>query len=69
MDTVTIHGFCRDGGRHRISTIHSHMLSRCNNHDDDNYKYYGGRGVSVCDEWLDIQKFANWAFDNGYGDE
>lgn len=34
-----------------------------------NYKYYGGRGISVCDEWNDFLSFYNWAMENGYSDE
>ena len=33
-----------------------------------NHKYidYGGRGITICDEWLDVQNFYNWAMSNGY---
>ena len=27
------------------------MMSRCYNKSRDNYKYYGGRGITVCDRW------------------
>ena len=27
---------------------------------------YGGRGITICKEWLDIQNFYNWAISNGY---
>jgi len=30
---------------------YKHMLSRCYNKRDQDYKYYGGRGISVCPEW------------------
>ena len=34
---------------------------------DDEYKNYGQRGISVCDEWLqDYDNFAEWAFQSGY---
>lgn len=33
------------------------MLARCNNTADKHYKYYGGRGVSVCDRWLEFSTF------------
>ena len=33
------------------------------------YKDYGGRGITICDEWLnDFQAFYNWSMSNGYKD-
>ena len=37
------------------------MLQRCNNHADIGYIYYGARGITVCEEWLDIRNFVDWA--------
>lgn len=31
---------------------YNHMISRCNNPNDKGYSYYGGRGITVCAEWL-----------------
>lgn len=43
------------------------MRSRCYNSKSDDYKYYGGRGITVCDEWLNNpQSFFDWALSNGY---
>lgn len=43
------------------------MLSRCYNENDKGYARYGGRGISVCDEWKnDFQAFYDWAYSNGY---
>lgn len=33
------------------------MKSRCSNPDADNYDYYGARGISVCDRWLEFKNF------------
>ena len=33
------------------------MIKRCNNEKCDSYKNYGGRGITVCNEWLDFEKF------------
>lgn len=27
------------------------MRDRCNNPNNDNFKWYGGRGIKVCEEW------------------
>ena len=32
-------------------------MGRCYNSNRDGYKYYGGRGISVCKEWLDFRNF------------
>ena len=34
-----------------------YMLSRCRNKKDSGYKYYGGRGIKVCDRWLNFENF------------
>ena len=40
---------------------------RCYNPRTDSYKYYGGRGITICNEWLlDFMNFYNWAIDNNY---
>lgn len=45
------------------------MKSRCNNPNDKDYKHYGGRGITVCEEWVnDSMCFINWALENGYND-
>lgn len=43
------------------------MKDRCANPNATQYNNYGGRGITVCDEWKnDFQPFYNWAMDNGY---
>lgn len=42
-----------------IYTIWSSMKKRCNNPKDCNYKYYGAKGISVCDEWQTFVNFYN----------
>jgi len=33
------------------------MISRCTNHKSDSYPSYGGRGIKVCDRWMDFGNF------------
>lgn len=43
------------------------MISRCYNYKDKNYKNYGERGISVCNEWIDdANVFIKWALENGW---
>ncbi|CAM0040596.1 HNH endonuclease [Vibrio phage K404] len=36
------------------------MLARCYQETHKHYKYYGGRGVTVCEEWRNFQNFSDW---------
>ena len=54
----------------RLYRIWSNMKSRCLNPKVHNYKHYGGKGVSVCDEWLqNFKAFYDWAIASGYKDD
>lgn len=45
------------------------MKERCYNRNKIAYKNYGGRGITICNEWLnDFLSFYNWAMKNGYND-
>ena len=54
----------------RLRYIYDNMKSRCCNKNNKSYKNYGGRGITICKEWLDKEKgfdnFYNWAIKNGY---
>ena len=52
----------------RMYNIWKGMRKRCNNNKSANYKHYGARGISVCDEWDDFVKFEKWAIEKGYED-
>lgn len=51
----------------RIYQSWSSMKKRCLNTNDPAYKDYGGRGIKVCEEWLDFEKFYQ-DMKNGYDD-
>lgn len=54
----------------RIFHCWSAMKDRCYNKHNPAYKNYGGRGVTVCDEWLhDFQAFYDWSMAHGYIDD
>lgn len=60
------HGQCRT----RLYRIWSNIKSRCQNPNVDNYGFYGGKGIAVCEEWSkSFQAFYDWAIANGYKDD
>ena len=62
-DTITKHGKCNT----RLYNIYQNMLNRCYNKNAPRYDDCGGRGIKVCDEWLnDFQVFYDWSMNNGY---
>lgn len=44
----------------------SGMKGRCYTPTNQDYHYYGGKGIIVCEEWHDYQAFKAWALANGY---
>ena len=62
----TKHGGAKRKNEERLYSIWRSMKRRCANRKDMNY---GGRGISVCDEWQDYQTFKEWAYNNGYDDK
>lgn len=54
----------------RLWGIWKGMMKRCCDPNDKDYKNYGGRGITICQEWLDDHaKFFTWARANGYGED
>lgn len=60
------HGYARDGKTDRLYVIWQDMKARCNYPKNIGYGLYGGRGITVCAEWMDFIVFADWAKTNGY---
>lgn len=59
-----------EGNESRLFRIWSGIKSRCYNQNDANYKRYGGRGIVMCDEWLNSYvAFRDWALSRGYADD
>jgi hypothetical protein len=64
-ERLTTHGMKHT----RIYRTWQGMLRRCDNPNTKDFKYYGGRGITVCDIWKSsFQAFYNWAIANGYDD-
>lgn len=51
------HGHSVGGKLSRTYTTWAQMKQRCNNPNKPEYKYYGGRGITVCAEWNDFASF------------
>ena len=57
----------KHGGRNeRLYAVWQGMRYRCNNPNSKFFDRYGGRGISICEEWNDYAKFREWALKNGY---
>lgn len=67
-DIITKHGLSYNP----LYKIYNHMIDRCYNPNEIHYDRYGGRGIAVCDEWLEkedyngLKNFVEWAEANGY---
>lgn len=63
---LTKHG----GAGTRLNKIYRSLKQRCYNSKNPAYKHYGGRGIAVCDEWIEsFEAFRDWALANGYRDD
>lgn len=53
----------------RLYSTWKNMKRRCRDENYNGFKYYGGRGISVCDLWVnDFKAFRDWSLANGYAD-
>lgn len=53
----------------RLYGIWCKMKDRCLREKNPAYKWYGGRGITICKEWLDdFTNFYNWSMQNFYDD-
>jgi len=61
----------KHGGRNtRLYRIWANMKGRTGNPKNKRYECYGGRGITVCDEWKnDFTAFRDWALAHGYRDD
>ena len=65
----TKHGAKKDGISERLYRIWKGMKTRCYYKKGSDFKHYGGRGITICDEWKnDYSVFRDWALANRYDD-
>lgn len=57
----------------RIYSVWRGMRRRCNNPNAPKYRFYGGLGIKVCEDWNKpyggFENFYKWAMENGYRDD
>lgn len=61
----TTHGQSRS----RLYTVWMGIRARTNNPKNSHYKHYGGRGIKICEEWMDFPTFREWALSTGYKED
>ena len=64
IKTCTTHGLSNT----REYSIWKNMISRCENPKSKSYKHYGGRGITICEEWHNIETFYKRTKESGYKD-
>ena len=67
-ETALLNGDTVNPKYKRIYQIWIGMKNRCFSPNNANYYLYGGRGITVCKEWLKWENFRDWALNNGYKD-
>jgi hypothetical protein len=62
-EVMTTHGL----RSHPLADVWHNMKKRCYSSKWPEFHRYGGRGITICDEWLnDLPAFYNWAINNGW---
>ena len=66
INNATTHG----DSKSKLYSVWKAMRKRCKNTHNSDYKYYGGKGIKVCNEWdTDFESFKSWSLCNGYNPE
>lgn len=50
----------------RLYSVWCGIKGRCKNKNNPSYKNYGGRGITICEEWENFLTFESWSYKNGY---
>lgn len=62
------HGYLKYGIKPKIYVVWEGMIQRVTNPNSSRYSDYGGRGITICNEWKNAATFIAWAFNNGYNE-
>ena len=55
--------------KHPLKRILQGMINRCTEPNDRSYRWYGGKGIKVCEDWMKFPiHFIQWAIENGWQD-
>ena len=66
VEKIKTHGL----SKHKIYTMFNHIIQRCTNKKNKHYKNYGGRGISMCNEWInDYMCFYDFCIKNGWNEK
>lgn len=63
-EAITTHGL----SSHPLYKVWRKMIDRCDNKKAKDYRAYGDRGITVCNEWYSIVTFHSWGIANGWED-
>lgn len=59
--------FKKSWNNEKLSNIFYSIVQRCYNKNNKSYRWYGAKGIKVCQEWLDNPRnFEEWSLNNGY---
>lgn len=66
VNPFTTHGKSKE----KIYGKYQELKRKCYDKSRRTYKNFGGKGYTICDEWLnDFMSFYNWSYENGYSDD
>lgn len=53
----------------RLYSIWHSLKQRVLNPNHTAFEHYGGRGISICEEWMQFEPFFQWSMENGYRED
>ena len=66
VETVVNRSVTHGESKTRLWNVWASMVGRCEYESNTDYKWYGGRGIKVCDAWKNYKNFRDWMLSNGY---